>query len=87
MSDNSFDVVVIGGNASFAQFLRLDIAELAESHTDFHAEFADFAHGREHLLEFGIAIAYSLPRRPHAKTRGAIGRGLAGNRYYLLGGH
>ena len=66
------DVVVVGGHAGLAEFLRLDLAELAEGHAHLHAKFPDVADDVEDLLEPAGAIADALPGRAHAETGGTV---------------
>ena len=81
------DVVVVGGDAGILQLAGLLIAELAESHTDLHAELADLTNGLEHRVKAGIPRLHPLPGGSHAEACRAALSGLLGYRQDLGATH
>ena len=65
------DVVVVGGDSGFLEFLGFRFSEFAEGDADFHAHVGDGADDVEDLLEPLGAIAHSAPGGTHAKAGGA----------------
>ncbi len=72
MLGRGVDVVVVGGEAGFLELAGLDVTELAEGNTHFHAKLADLAHGLEHHFKLRVAVADALPCRTHAEAGRAI---------------
>ena len=76
--------MVVGGDSGFLELPGLCVAELAEGHTDLHAELAHRADRIEHLVEFLLAVANAFPSSAHAKSGGPIFSRALGDRKNLI---